>query len=63
MYDFTCMLAALEPPPPDLQTLLGAVHGNAGAMDQFAQINAGTLSPAAFFAPANVEAILSAKPA
>jgi 2-polyprenyl-6-methoxyphenol hydroxylase-like FAD-dependent oxidoreductase len=58
VYDFTYMLAALEPPPPDMQRLLGAVHGNQGAMDQFAQINAGTLSPAAFFAPQNVEAIL-----
>ena len=59
MYDFTYMLAALEPPPPDLQRLLGAVHGNRQAMDQFAQVNAGTLSPAAFFAPQNVDAIMS----
>jgi 2-polyprenyl-6-methoxyphenol hydroxylase-like FAD-dependent oxidoreductase len=58
VYDFTYMLAALEPPPPDLQRLLGAVHGNQAAMDQFAQINAGTISPAKFFAPQNVEAIL-----
>jgi 2-polyprenyl-6-methoxyphenol hydroxylase-like FAD-dependent oxidoreductase len=63
MYDFTYMLAALEPPPPDLQRLLGAVHGNRRAMDQFAQINAGTLSPAVFFAPENVEAIVSGRAA
>jgi 2-polyprenyl-6-methoxyphenol hydroxylase-like FAD-dependent oxidoreductase len=61
MYDFTCMLAELEPPPPDLQRLLAAVSGNRQAMDQFAQINAGTLSPAVFFAPENVEAILSGR--
>jgi flavin-dependent dehydrogenase len=65
MYDFTCMLAKLEPPPPDLQRLLGAVHGDREAMDAFARINAGTMSPAAFFAPENVEAIFAkaARPA
>jgi 2-polyprenyl-6-methoxyphenol hydroxylase-like FAD-dependent oxidoreductase len=60
IYDFTYMLAALEPPPPDLQHLLGAMPGNAKAMDGFAQVNAGTLSPAAFFAPSNIDAILNA---
>jgi 2-polyprenyl-6-methoxyphenol hydroxylase-like FAD-dependent oxidoreductase len=63
MYDFTCMLAKLEPPPPELQRLLGATHGNREAMDAFARINAGTMSPAAFFAPENVEAILAKAPA
>jgi 2-polyprenyl-6-methoxyphenol hydroxylase-like FAD-dependent oxidoreductase len=60
MYDFTYMLAALEPPPPDLQQLLAAVHGNQWAMDAFAQTNAGTLSPGKFFAPEHVNAILGA---
>jgi 2-polyprenyl-6-methoxyphenol hydroxylase-like FAD-dependent oxidoreductase len=59
MYDFTYMLAALQPPPPDLQRLLGAVHGNRKAMDAFARMNAGTMSPAEFFAPEHVEAILA----
>lgn len=63
MYDFTCMLATLEPPPPELQRLLGSVHGNPEAMNAFARVNAGTMSPAAFFDPANVEAILSASAA
>jgi flavin-dependent dehydrogenase len=61
MYDFTYMLAMLEPPPPDLQRVLAAAQGNQQAMDAFARTNAGTMSPAAFFAPAHVEAILSAK--
>jgi 2-polyprenyl-6-methoxyphenol hydroxylase-like FAD-dependent oxidoreductase len=60
MYDFTCELATLEPPPPELQQLLAAVHGNQEAMDAFARMNAGTISPAAFFAPENVEAITAA---
>ncbi|WP_448621555.1 NAD(P)/FAD-dependent oxidoreductase [Geodermatophilus sp. URMC 65] len=60
MYEFTLELAALEPPPPDLQRLLAAVHGNQEAMDEFARLNAGVESPADFFAPENVERILAA---
>ena len=36
MYEFTTQLATLEPPPPELQQLLAAVHGNQEAMDGFA---------------------------
>jgi flavin-dependent dehydrogenase len=61
MYDFTYMLAALEPPPPDLQRLLAAVHGNPKAMDAFAQTNAGTMSPATFFAPEHIDPILAGR--
>ncbi len=60
VYEFTLELAALEPPPPELQRLLAAVHGNQEAMDQFARVNAGVESPADFFAPENVERILAA---
>jgi 2-polyprenyl-6-methoxyphenol hydroxylase-like FAD-dependent oxidoreductase len=60
MYEFTCMLATLEPPPPDMQRLLGAIHGNQSAKDAFARMNAGTISPAEFFAPENVNAITAA---
>jgi 2-polyprenyl-6-methoxyphenol hydroxylase-like FAD-dependent oxidoreductase len=60
MYEFTLEFAALQPPPPDLQRLLAAAHGNQDAMDQFARVNAGVESPAGFFAPANAERILAA---
>ena len=60
MYDFTCELATLDPPAPELQQLLAATHGNEPAMDAFAQMNAGTISPADFFAPENVAAITAA---
>ena len=60
MYDFTCQLATLEPPPPEMQQLFGAIHGNQKAMDDFARMNAGTISPAEFFAPENVKAITAA---
>jgi 2-polyprenyl-6-methoxyphenol hydroxylase-like FAD-dependent oxidoreductase len=48
IYEFTCMLATLEPPPPQMQQLIGAIQGNQEAMDAFAQMNAGTISPSAF---------------
>jgi 2-polyprenyl-6-methoxyphenol hydroxylase-like FAD-dependent oxidoreductase len=60
MYDFTCQLATLEPPPLEIQQLFAAIHGNQKAMDDFARMNAGTISPAEFFAPENVNAITAA---
>ena len=59
MYEFTGQLATLEPPPPELQQLLGAVHGNREAMDGFARVNAGVTSPAEFFSPENVGRIFA----
>lgn len=50
MYEFTCQLATLAPPPPKMQQLFGAIGGNQKAMDGFARMNAGTISPAHFFA-------------
>ena len=60
MFEFTCQLATLEPPPPEVQQLFGAVYGNQEAMDGFVKMNAGTISPAEFFAPENVGAIMAA---
>jgi flavin-dependent dehydrogenase len=60
MFEFTCMLATLEPPPPELQQVLGAVHGNQEAMDGFARVNAGVTSPAEFFSEENVGRIFAA---
>jgi len=60
MYEFTCQLATLEPPPPQMQQLFGAIHGNQKAMDGFVQVNAGTVSPAEFFSPPNIGAIMAA---
>jgi 2-polyprenyl-6-methoxyphenol hydroxylase-like FAD-dependent oxidoreductase len=48
MYEFTCQLATLEPPPPEMQQLFGAIQGKQPAMDAFAQMNAGTISPMEF---------------
>ncbi|MGH9279115.1 MAG: NAD(P)/FAD-dependent oxidoreductase [Acidimicrobiales bacterium] len=60
IYEFTTQLATLEPPPPDMQQLLGAVHGNPDAMDGFASVAAGTLAPEAFFSPDHVAQVMGA---
>jgi len=60
MYHFTNDLATLEPPPPELQQLLGAVAGNREAMDGFARVAAGVTSPAEFFSDENVGRIFAA---
>jgi len=60
MYEFTCNLATLEPLPPQMQLLFAAVHRDQSAVDAFVRMNAGTISPAEFFAPGNVKAIMAA---
>ena len=60
MYELTTELATLEPPPPELEKLLQAVHGNQAAMDEFARVNAAVMSPADFFAEDNVARIFAA---
>jgi flavin-dependent dehydrogenase len=63
MFEFTCQVAALEPPPPELQQLLGAVHGNQAAMDGFVRVMSGVNSPAEFFSEENVRRIFAARDA
>jgi 2-polyprenyl-6-methoxyphenol hydroxylase-like FAD-dependent oxidoreductase len=60
MYEFTAELASLEPPRPELQRLLEAAHGNQDAMDGFARVNAGVMSPPEFFSEENVRRVLAA---
>ena len=59
LYEFTAQLASLEPPSPQLQQLLAAIHGNQDAMDGFARVNSGVTSPADFFSEQNVSRILA----
>jgi flavin-dependent dehydrogenase len=49
MYEFTTQLATLAPPPPELAGRLAAISDNSKAMDAFASVIAGTLSPVEFF--------------
>lgn len=61
LYEFTAHLADLEQPPPDqLLQLLGAIAGNQPAMDGFAGLFAGTVSPTDFFDPAHMGRVLGA---
>ena len=60
IYEFTSELATLEPPPAELQQLLGQIHGNQAAMDAFVSINAGTVSPAEFLDPSYLGPLLAA---
>ena len=41
-YELTAQFATQEPPPPELQRLLAAVHGNQQAMDQFVRSSSPT---------------------
>jgi hypothetical protein len=52
IYGLTCQLAMLQPPPLEMQQLLTAIQHDQAAMDRFAQMNAGTISPAEFFSAA-----------
>jgi flavin-dependent dehydrogenase len=60
IYEFTTQLATLALPPPEVGQLLSVVAGNPEAMNMFAGVVAGTVSPVEFFAPENVERILGA---
>jgi flavin-dependent dehydrogenase len=60
MFEFTCQFASLEePPPPEMQQLLAAIHGNQEAMGGFVSTLAGVVSPVEFFAPENVARIMA----
>ena len=59
MYEFTCQIAAMEPPSPTMQELFRAIARTQSAKDGFVQVNAGTMSPAHFFSPENIGAIMT----
>ena len=63
IYEFTTQLATLEMPPAEMQELLAAVNRSQDAMDDFASITAGTVSPAEFFDPTNIGRIMAAEAA
>jgi flavin-dependent dehydrogenase len=60
MFELTCGFATLEPPPPEMQQLLAAVQRDQEEMDAFVSVMAGTLPVTEFFAPANVDRIVTA---
>ena len=60
VYEFTDEFAQLQPPPPEMQQLIGAMAGNQGAQDDFVSVQAHTLPAPEFFDPANLGRIMSA---
>lgn len=58
MFELTCEFANLEePPPPHMQELLAAIHGNPEATSDFLSTLGGVVSPSEFFAEENVARI------
>ena len=58
IYGFTQQLAALEPPPPEMQELFAALRGDQEQTDRFFGTIAGTVPVDEFFSPENVAAIV-----
>jgi flavin-dependent dehydrogenase len=58
-FDFTTQLAALEPPPPEVQQLLEALRENPGQRSRFFGVLAHTVPVTEFFSPENMQAIFS----
>ena len=59
MFEMTCDLARLEPPPPEMQRLFAALRGNQRQIDRFFGVTAGTVAVTDFYAPVNIQQILS----
>jgi 2-polyprenyl-6-methoxyphenol hydroxylase-like FAD-dependent oxidoreductase len=58
VYEFTDDFAQLQPPPPEMQQLIGAMARNQKAMDDFVSVQASTLPAPEFFASANIGRIM-----
>jgi 2-polyprenyl-6-methoxyphenol hydroxylase-like FAD-dependent oxidoreductase len=59
MYDFTCQMATLEPPPPHMQQLFAALRGNQEATSQFYSAITGSSPLPAFMNPENIGRIVA----
>lgn len=59
MYDFTCELATLEPPPPLMQRLFVALRGNQEAANQFYSAITGSRPLTEFMSPENLDPIVA----
>jgi hypothetical protein len=58
MYDFTCQLATLEPPPPSMQRLFAALHGNQDATLELYSALTGSRPLPAFMNPEKLDRIM-----
>jgi hypothetical protein len=60
MYDFTTQLAALEPPPPEMQVLFAALRGNQDATNAFLSAITGAIPLTDFMSPENIGRVVAA---
>jgi 2-polyprenyl-6-methoxyphenol hydroxylase-like FAD-dependent oxidoreductase len=60
MYEFTTQLAALEPPPPEMRALFGALRGNEDATNAFLSAIPGAIPLAEFMSNENLGRIMAA---
>jgi 2-polyprenyl-6-methoxyphenol hydroxylase-like FAD-dependent oxidoreductase len=60
LHDFTCQLATLEPPPPEMQELFAAMRDNREATDQFYAALTGSLPVPEVMNPENIGRIMAA---
>ena len=60
MYEFTSQLAALEPPPPEMRALFGALHGNQDATNAFLSAITGAIPLPDFMSHENIGRIMAA---
>jgi 2-polyprenyl-6-methoxyphenol hydroxylase-like FAD-dependent oxidoreductase len=60
MYEFTTQLAALEPPPPEMRALFGALRGNQDATNAFLSAITGAIPLPDFMSPDNIGRIMAA---
>jgi hypothetical protein len=61
MYELNSQFASLEPPPPEMQQLFGALCGNQAETNRFLGTLAGTVPIPEFFSPQNIERIVTGR--
>jgi 2-polyprenyl-6-methoxyphenol hydroxylase-like FAD-dependent oxidoreductase len=60
MFEFTTQLAALEPPPPEMQALFAALRGNQNATNAFLSAITGAIPLPEFMSRENISRIIAA---
>jgi flavin-dependent dehydrogenase len=58
MYEFTCQMARLDPPSPEMAQLYTCLRGNDEQISRFLGVIAGTIPVQQFFSPENLESIV-----
>ena len=58
MFEYTCGLAELAAPPPEMQMLFAALQGNKAQIARFFGTVTGTVSPTDFYSPENMSRIM-----